>query len=77
MTKYETLAQHTKELNATKTKMDDLKNQWKTLEEEWAAKNTAFNTWVATELNITDVKGETHLAEILTKWSGTGSRLIL
>ena len=76
MTKYETLEQHTKELTATKEKMDTLKTQWKTLEEEWLAKNNAFNAWVSTELNITDVKGETHLAEILTKWSGTGSKLI-
>lgn len=78
MTKEETLAMHVSQLAETKKKMDTFKETWQTLDAEWTAKNTAFNAWISTELKVTDVKEDIHLAEILTKWTETktGSGLI-
>ena len=48
----------------------ELQAEWNTTEDEWVARNQAFNNWAHKELGFETDTAEIHAVEMLAKWSG-------
>lgn len=66
MTRQEQLKHHTEKLAEIKQRLDKT-------QDEWLAYNKVFNAWVQAEIGVSEIKGELHLTDILTKWDLTKS----